>query len=1052
MSLLLVVLEAFLSIIVPGFFLALALLRKTSLSMFEIVVIGFIFGLIFPPTLVWLEGYLIPYIHAFSFSGQLYNANVMLLTLIGIVLCFQQGAFKIKPKQKSVEIAREKDYKERIGEIRARIKELGLDLELIKKHEAEEKDLEEKHKGEEAAISSLNAEERERILELHKKEEKELIEAHEAEEKLIIDRYGEKGEKKAGNMNYVWLFLLFLMFLTFATRIANIGVAPRYFEFDPYFDMISTEYILTYGYQLLYDHAAWPTVANGTIHRIQPIVPYLEAYWYDLANTHPANATSIDINLLSLVSGWYPPITAALLVFIVFFFLYHEYGKFPAMIGATLVASMPALITTFIAGEQLLEPWGIFAMFFFYATYLVAIKYKEPRLAVLAGIAYASTFLGAHYYTVNAGILAFYILLQGFINVLRSKEMKDFYKINIIVIVVFSIFYLLYMPYSATLTERTPSVVGIPVIIAFPLFALILIFLLDYLSKLYAEKIEKNTILITILSILSLAGAAVIAVEALLGRMKKDAKPLAKFGIASFLAFLVILLVLFTPLGNPVHRYISLSVHFTTPSIPLFMTVQEYEPTGINFNFGSAGFGIIGMNIGRVNIIVWLVLALFTILELLAIYYRNSTTSILALSAVWPLAVAGMIEVKYLPHFGVGYIIAIGAIIGELTIYLQNGSSFRSGKGPINEKAMKALYAFGIFIALLEAATFVPLFSAIANPNCISIINSNNPIGYDMFCNVVPKYWLDATAWMWANVGPFGPRILSWWDYGDWINWFGNSNAVLRGDNAVATLDYAAAAQYVLGPADSYGAREMAYFMDNVVHAKYLLLDDQLLPKWGALDFLACVHVNETNMSFAESQGKLIGKPYQLGTSQCEINHDPVYVLLPVQLNNINNYCNINSTVPMVKAIMLIGNQVYVNNTYCIPTSIYNMTKPVNIYYSNGTKISNAYIVPNMEFYYGTISLYGQNFADFMVLYTPNGPNDTVTNAPSEFYSSNYYRGFFFGELPGFTRVYPKNFTGINYLNSTNPIVILALNNYTGGLPYVTPKPSWVHNNYTMPG
>jgi hypothetical protein len=30
-------------------------------------------------------------------------------------------------------------------------------------------------------------------------------------------------------------------------------------------------------------------------------------------------------------------------------------------------------------------------------------------------------------------------------------------------------------------------------------------------------------------------------------------------------------------------------------------------------------------------------------------------------------------------------------------------------------------------------------------------------------------------------------------------HWFGNSNAVLRGDNAVPTLDYAAAAQYVLG-------------------------------------------------------------------------------------------------------------------------------------------------------------------------------------------------------------------------------------------------------------
>jgi len=100
----------------------------------------------------------------------------------------------------------------------------------------------------------------------------------------------------------------------------------------------------------------------------------------------------------------------------------------------------------------------------------------------------------------------------------------------------------------------------------------------------------------------------------------------------------------------------------------------------------------------------------------------------------------------------------------------------------------------------------------------------------------------------------------------------------------------------------------MASFMNNVVHAKYLLLDDQLLPKWGALDFLACIHVNETNMSFAESQGALVGQPYRLGTSTCELNHDPVYAMIPVTLNNINNYCTLsNATEPMVKAILLIG-------------------------------------------------------------------------------------------------------------------------------------------------
>jgi len=68
---------------------------------------------------VWLESYLIPYIHFFSFSESLYNANVILLTIIGIVLSFQQGAFKFS-KEKSEEAKREDDYRKRISDIRVR--------------------------------------------------------------------------------------------------------------------------------------------------------------------------------------------------------------------------------------------------------------------------------------------------------------------------------------------------------------------------------------------------------------------------------------------------------------------------------------------------------------------------------------------------------------------------------------------------------------------------------------------------------------------------------------------------------------------------------------------------------------------------------------------------------------------------------------------------------------------------------------------------------------------------------------------------------------------
>ena len=87
------ILVAFLSIFVPGVLLSFALLRKTELHAFEITVIGIIFGLIGPPTLTWLESYLMDYIHFFTFSLGLFEVNALLLTVVGAVLCYWQGAF-----------------------------------------------------------------------------------------------------------------------------------------------------------------------------------------------------------------------------------------------------------------------------------------------------------------------------------------------------------------------------------------------------------------------------------------------------------------------------------------------------------------------------------------------------------------------------------------------------------------------------------------------------------------------------------------------------------------------------------------------------------------------------------------------------------------------------------------------------------------------------------------------------------------------------------------------------------------------------------------------
>ncbi len=1076
------ILIAFFSMFVPGLLLSFALLRKTELHTFEIIIIGFIFGLIAPATLTWAESYLISYIHAFTFSAALFEINALVLTAIGAVFCYKEGVFK---------------------DFAAFLRKL---------------------------LPSKNG---------------------------SVPANGAISVERASNAKWwIWAILLALMLITFYTRMQSIVISPTFFEFDPYFDMIDAHYILAYGHQLLLDPSAWPVVAAGTNHRLQPIVPYLEAFWYTLANNLQYHHQAFSTSLMSYVGGMYPPITAALLVFVIFVLLYHEYDERIGLIGAALTAMMPVLFTTFISGEQLVEPWGIFALFFFFATYMLAIRNKkDKRLAALAGIAFSSNFLGAHYYTVTMGVLAIYIILAGIIDILRNESLKDFYKMNIIVIVTIIIFYALYAPYQATLQSNLSSVLGIPIIIAAPLFALILIAILDFVPKFMADKklIIKEANFNTKLAFMILVG--IIASGA----------------------------ILFTRIGNPIKSYIEISTRFTTPSKPLFMTVQEFIPTGPIYAFGAQGFGAIGAGLFGIPILLWLVCIISVMLIFMSIAFRKSKTAILYIAIVLPLMAAGFSEVKYLPHLGTAYIMLFGIMLGELLYFV--GSNYHAGAKHrdilITISAIMgvtalligfSLYSFGIIatvslgililgllilliyftrgqepeqfsirgaysshpfasnvimaigilflsglilgiiaialiliydygikhkfdnkrLAAMAAVYFLilifslrpglapfpisisPMFlygesgslinsisaQAVYSSNlpgaCSTLSKFGNSIGYNTYCNVIPQYWLNSMTWLHINVGPNAPRVLAWWDYGDWINWFGNSNAVLRGDNSVATEDYAVAAQYVLGSNYNYTPQALAKYM-NGNQTQYILFDQDLIQKWGALNFLGCIHINATSDTFAFAQGKSNSPPvpYVLGMSQCELVHDPEFILLPLSTlvhtnltqQSINDYCQISTTnSTYIRGYLVLGNGIE-NNTVCV-NNIPDSNGVLGIYDNNATKL-NAVIQASQ--YLGVQNVQGTLFVEFLMIYTPNGPNGTITNAPSDFYNSNYYRGFILGDLPGFQQVYPANATGINFVNGTYPVRIYKLVNYTGKLPPVPSKPSWITNNDIMP-
>ncbi len=1019
MDVLLPVIIAFLSIAVPGVLLALALLKNTRLHLFEVLGIGLIFGLIAPATLTWIESYLMNYINFFAFSAELFEVNALLITIVAAAICYKEGVFDSALKLLSAK------------------------------------------KGHAPAPAGEGAE-------------------HHANHQHNVKAW-------------VWALLLILILITLYTRLENIGVSPTFFQFDSYFDMLNTQRLVALGYQPLYSTSAWPVMQNGTIVRVQPLIPYLEAYWYELAAGLNNSLSSFDTSLMSYVSSIYPPVTAALLVFVIFVLLYREYDEYVGLVGASLAASVPILFTTFVGGQQLLQPWGIFSLFFFFMAYMLAIRDpKSKRLAILAGVAFASTFLGAHYYTVDAGVLALYIAVQGIINSLRGRTNRDFYRMNIIVFAVIAAFLVAYEPYNAVYGGGLPSILGIPIVIGFPALSLLFVAVVDLVPG-------------------WLAGRRILF---------KDTSTKAKAEWLAIVLFFSALALLFTPLGSPLSGLVNLSIKFTTPSTPLFMTVQEYAPTGLFYNFGAAGMGVMAASFFGVPVMVYLLLAAATALLLGGIFYRKSDTSVFYLFISFPLAVAAFSEVAYIPHFSAAYVILFGIVIGEIGVLAGNGFKLQFH---VNEAAsyLKKAYVehkmlmYGIFTAALfflspfialafilsiifiakpagvkplwvlfilivlfegttialgqpmlgEAASITQAFSAASvyasnqRGACGILENQSNSAGLNLFCNQIPQYWLNAMAFIKNTVGPNGARVLSWWDYGDWINWFGQSHAVLRGDNSVPKEDFATAAMFVLGQNYSYGPSALENFM-NTNQTKYVLFDQDLIGKWSALDFLACVNINATSRAFAISQGKQQSPPqsFVLGTSTCEVSHDPEFALVPlpviapsIQQPSLSNYCSISSnSTQYAQAYLVIGSGI-INQSACVSLDI-GGNGAARLYSANGSKL-NAYISFSQQPLGATkLTQNGPTYLQYLVIYTPDGQNGTITNAPTQFYSSNYYKGFFLGSIPGMTAIYPTGSAGkINYLNGTYPVRIYELNNFTGTLPRETPKPSYVANNYTIP-
>ena len=278
-------------------------------------------------------------------------------------------------------------------------------------------------------------------------------------------------------------------------------------------------------------------------------------------------------------------------------------------------------------------------------------------------------------------------------------------------------------------------------------------------------------------------------------------------------------------------------------------------------------------------------------------------------------------------------------------------------------------------------------------------------IGYR--CGFVAPYWLDSMRWINKNVDD-DDRIISWWDYGHWINFFGEKKAVLRNEHASQDMIGRTAHAYLHADAKelrdtmrSYGARYA--LIDSEILGSGSSKDNLILGgKYGALNYLGCAWVNET------------GVEKWPGQSGCEAEHVWEQAFVPADAA-LQQQCTISAE-----------QQRYGIYGFAIGTNAQGQEGFVPKYcfaqeFSDGKDVLHAYKLGETDAlgnlaplraewtaYNGGANIVLTAFYDKKKKWVSEG-GELVSGwdeRSTAFYDSNVYSGFFLDELEGFDLVY----------------------------------------------
>lgn len=213
--------------------------------------------------------------------------------------------------------------------------------------------------------------------------------------------------------------LILILVLSYMARIGS--YSPIFQELDPYYYTFTAHQILTIGHNPFNDATSWyPEISVS--HRAIPLISYLESSWYTIYS-QVANSGAYSNMLLAVIAGMYPPIAAVLAVFFIYLLISSVSKREWGLIAAGVAAFMPVFVYKLAAGEMEVQPYAFFALFFFYALFVLAVRKKDDyRYSVLAGIAFIALSMGSASQILAIVSFVIFMAIEPLLLFLRDKD------------------------------------------------------------------------------------------------------------------------------------------------------------------------------------------------------------------------------------------------------------------------------------------------------------------------------------------------------------------------------------------------------------------------------------------------------------------------------------------------------------------------------------------------------------------------------------------------------------------------------------------------------